>query len=200
MMRTPSAAPSKRVGVATFGAGMMLVIALVGCGAENTGSLELFAPAKQSVGSNAQAGDAQAPAPNPVERDARPIGSNEAEDARPPGAGGQANVPPAPGCPDGGCVPATCRGDVDCNSGSASRCEVGSGRCVECMSTPDCTSGDRPLCDTASHSCVECVLDSDCRDPSKPGCFKPTGRCEECSNDAQCGNGLTCDMTDGHCR
>jgi hypothetical protein len=157
-----------------------LVASQNGCGSSNTGSLDLFSPTRQ------------------------PAGSNGPDDGQARGAGGQAPdahvVPPVPGCSDSGCPADECRIDGDCHSGSASRCDIGSSRCVECLGAPDCAGGERPLCDTALHACAECLVDADCADPSKPGCFKPTGRCEECSADTHCGGGETCDLTDGHCR
>ena len=118
MTRTSAAASSQRAWRrAMVALQAALVVAQSGCGSGNTGSLDLFSPARQQ---------------------ARP---NETEDAR-VGAGGQPPdarvVPPGPGCPDGGCFPDECRGDVDCHSGSASRCEVVSSRCVECLTVSEC--------------------------------------------------------------
>jgi hypothetical protein len=175
MTRATDAASSHRLRV-SFAMLAALVFAFVGCGSGNTGSLDLFSPPRQKAG------------PNGV------------EDARTSGAGGQPVMPPGPGCPDGGCASDECRSDGDCHSGSASRCDTASSRCVECLGDPDCADGERVLCDSASHACVECLGDSDCTDPSKPGCFTPTGRCEECSTDTHCSGGQTCDQSDGHCR
>lgn len=151
--------------------GALVVVALVACTSEETGTL-LLLPAPAASGSDA----GELP---------------DCSDAR--------DCPERlPFCNAGRC--AECGSDGDCSSGSAPRCSPALGACVECLTSADCSDGDRTICNAGRGSCVECLSDGDCTEPDRPGCLLVEGRCEPCSRDEHCPDGESCSVDEGQCR